>query len=191
MPQQPRGRRRVARLLSAADQVIGEAGYEAATMCAIAARAGSSVGSLYQFFPNKRAVADALRVRYGEEYAEFWRGFTTRAAGLGAELLASEIIDFPLEFAKRHPAFLPLLDAPWQPRKSKWRQTMRSLVAGALRARQPELPRARAMRMAEVVLQIVKGLVTLYAQAGAEERGEIVSEFKVALAAYLRMRLEK
>src|SRR6202012_2071248 len=62
---QERGRKRMAELLRAAGEVFAEAGYEAATTNAIAARAGVSPGTLYQFFPNKQAIAEAL----AEEYA--------------------------------------------------------------------------------------------------------------------------
>jgi len=47
-------------------EVFGERGYSAATMTEIAARAGASIGSLYQFFPTKKVLADALLKRYGE-----------------------------------------------------------------------------------------------------------------------------
>ncbi|MGH9824396.1 MAG: TetR family transcriptional regulator, partial [Blastocatellia bacterium] len=57
IPQQKRGQRRVAGFLRAAASVIAEMGYEQATMSAIAERASSCIGSLYQFFPNKAAVA--------------------------------------------------------------------------------------------------------------------------------------
>ena len=191
LPQQSRGRRRVASLLRAADTVIGQAGYESATMCAIAARAGASVGSLYQFFPNKEAVVEALRTLYAEEYAEHWRRFMPRAAGLDAEHLSSEMIDFPLDFAKRHPAFLPLFDAPRAPCASKRHQMIRDMTAKLLRARRPDLSPAGARRMASVVHQVVKGLLTLYARVGTQERTPIVAEFKVVLAGYLRARIEK
>jgi AcrR family transcriptional regulator len=189
IPQQPRGRLRVARLLRAADRVIGEAGYESATMCAIAERAGSSVGSLYQFFPNKDAVAEALRAQYAEEYAEFWRRFTPQAAGLDAEHLAARLIQFPLEFAARHPAFVPLLDIPPTARSSRRRQMIRGRIADVLRARRPQISEARAQRVATVVHQMLKGLLTLYAQAGIRERAAIIGEYKTALAGYLQARL--
>lgn len=191
LPQQPRGRRRVASLLHAADEVIGEAGYESATMCAIAARAGSSVGSLYQFFPGKEAVIEALRTLYVEEYAEHWRRFMPQAAGLDAERLASEMIDFPLDFAERHPAFLPLFDAPRAPCASRRHQMIRDMTAKLLRARRPDLSPAGARRIASVVHQIVKGLLTLYARVGSQEQAPIVAEFKLVLAGYLRARIEK
>jgi AcrR family transcriptional regulator len=44
--------------------VFTEKGYEAATMTEIAARAGAPIGSLYQFFPVKAALADTLVENY-------------------------------------------------------------------------------------------------------------------------------
>ncbi len=65
-PQRERGRQRVADLLEAASAVFAEKGYAAATMTEIAARAGAPIGSLYQFFPGKESLGDALMRRYGE-----------------------------------------------------------------------------------------------------------------------------
>ena len=68
VPCQQRGERRVAELVEAAESVIAENGYEAATMSAIAERAGASIGSLYQFFPNKAAITQALRTEYAKQF---------------------------------------------------------------------------------------------------------------------------
>jgi AcrR family transcriptional regulator len=62
-PLQARGRRRVDLLLDAAAEVVAEVGVEAATTNAIAARANTSVGSLYQFFDDKHALIWALSQR--------------------------------------------------------------------------------------------------------------------------------
>ena len=64
IPIQARGEQRVARLLEAAAAIFAEVGYDAATMRDIAARAGASIGSLYQFFPNKEVVARAMKTQY-------------------------------------------------------------------------------------------------------------------------------
>lgn len=66
-PVQERGRRRVQQLLDAAAQVIAESGVDNATTNAVAARAETSVGVLYKFFPNKQAIVEALALRYIEE----------------------------------------------------------------------------------------------------------------------------
>ena len=65
-PLQARGHRRVDLLLDAAAAVVAEVGVEAATTNAIAARAKTSVGSLYQFFPDKDALVWALGQRFIE-----------------------------------------------------------------------------------------------------------------------------
>jgi len=55
-----------------AEQLFLEAGYESATTRAIAAQAKVSVGSLYQFFPDKEAILKALAIRYMEtQYQRF------------------------------------------------------------------------------------------------------------------------
>ena len=53
---QARGERRIAQLLDAAADVIGDVGLADATTNAIAQRAGASPGSLYQFFMNKEEM---------------------------------------------------------------------------------------------------------------------------------------
>src|SRR5438874_1475180 len=63
-PKQERGKRRVALILDAAAEVFADLGYEATTTIKIAERANISVGSLYQFFPNKDAIVRELVDRY-------------------------------------------------------------------------------------------------------------------------------
>src|ERR1700691_5237684 len=63
-PKRQRGKERVAQLLAAGAAVFAAKGYEAATMTEIAARAGAPIGSLYQFFPSKEALADTLVQNY-------------------------------------------------------------------------------------------------------------------------------
>jgi AcrR family transcriptional regulator len=62
-PQQIRSQRRVEKILSAAIEVFKEVGFDAATTNEIAARAEVSIGSLYQFYPNKSAILNALSTR--------------------------------------------------------------------------------------------------------------------------------
>ena len=55
-PKQKRGQQRVEQILDAAARLIVAEGYENVSTNAIAKEANTSIGSLYQFFPNKDAA---------------------------------------------------------------------------------------------------------------------------------------
>ncbi len=73
-PTQARSRQTVEVLLDAAAEVFDEHGFEATTE-RIVERAGVSVGSLYQYFPNKDALIAALAERYCTETAASQRAW--------------------------------------------------------------------------------------------------------------------
>ena len=70
VPVQMRGVARVQRMLDACADLIDEIGYEALTTTLLAERAGVAIGSVYQFFPDKRAVVQALTLRNLEAYLD-------------------------------------------------------------------------------------------------------------------------
>ena len=63
-PKQARSRETLAKLLDAAEGLLAEAGIEAATVPAIAERAGVSVGIVYQRFADKDTLLRAVYFRY-------------------------------------------------------------------------------------------------------------------------------
>lgn len=67
-PAQRRSARRVERMLDACAELLDEGGYDALTTTRVAERAGVAIGSVYQFFPDKRAVVQALAQRHLETY---------------------------------------------------------------------------------------------------------------------------
>lgn len=69
-PVQQRSAKRVERMLDSSAELLQEVGYEALTTTLIAKRAGVAVGSLYQFFPDKRAVVQALTQRNLERFID-------------------------------------------------------------------------------------------------------------------------
>lgn len=67
VPRQERSHRRVEQILETAKAVILEVGCAGLKMSNIADSAGISVGSIYQYFPNKNAIIGALAQRYLEQ----------------------------------------------------------------------------------------------------------------------------
>ncbi|NUR32070.1 MAG: TetR/AcrR family transcriptional regulator [Catenulispora sp.] len=68
VPVQGRSVARVQRMLDACAELIDEVGYEGLTTTLLAERAGVAIGSVYQFFPDKRAIVQALTLRNVEAY---------------------------------------------------------------------------------------------------------------------------
>ncbi|UDF28946.1 UNVERIFIED_ORG: TetR family transcriptional regulator [Roseateles sp. XES5] len=66
-PSQKRSRERVDAILAKATEMIAETGSDALKMSELAQRTGISIGSLYQYFPDKSAVVHALAERCNEE----------------------------------------------------------------------------------------------------------------------------
>jgi AcrR family transcriptional regulator len=66
-PVQARSRRRVESVLDTAARLVDELGPDAVTTAAIAAAAGVSIGWLYDFFPNRESIFDAVVERSFEK----------------------------------------------------------------------------------------------------------------------------
>jgi AcrR family transcriptional regulator len=189
VPQRERGERRVAQLLAAAESVLAEMGYEAATMTEICERADASIGAVYQYFPNKEAIVCALRTHYSNEMRRHWtlEEFTE---GMSVKQIAHRFVDLMVNFVQEHPAYFAVLDAPVSfKRDLEARNRLRLRLANVFSLRKPALSQESAYRMANVSLQIVKSMNMLYAEANSKEREELVKECKLALTAYLESRL--
>ncbi|HWH00193.1 MAG TPA: TetR family transcriptional regulator [Pilimelia sp.] len=70
VPVQGRSVARVQRMLDACAQLVDEIGYEELTTTLLAERAGVAIGSVYQFFPDKRAIVQALTLRNMASYLD-------------------------------------------------------------------------------------------------------------------------
>jgi AcrR family transcriptional regulator len=72
-PKQARSTELVAIILEAAIQVLEKEGAHRFTTARVAEKAGVSVGSLYQYFPNKASILFRLQSEEWRETAELWR----------------------------------------------------------------------------------------------------------------------
>jgi AcrR family transcriptional regulator len=190
VPRQQRGEQRVAELLEAAEAVIAQIGYEAATMSAIAQRAGAAIGSLYQFFPNKACLTQALRTEYAKRFDRMYAPLVIQARTLNRQALVSHLIDLTVRFVDTHPALPALLDAPQSTSvPAAMRAVLRQRFAEVLLAQSPRMTRAKALLLGTVALHIVKALNRLYVEMPPRERRKMVQEFKMVLLSYFNARM--
>ncbi|SDT72977.1 TetR/AcrR family transcriptional regulator [Actinoplanes derwentensis] len=182
---QVRGERRIGDILDAALTLFAEAGYDRTSTNAIAARAGMSPGSLYQYFSNKEAIAEALSRRLLEELREAHATAfdATSAAELPLADLVSRVVDPLVAFHVANPGAKVLIGDRGQP----LHDGVTDRVAVLLRERAPELPDDAVQRTSTVTVQIVAALMGSIVAAAEPEREALAQELKRALTGYLSL----
>jgi AcrR family transcriptional regulator len=187
---QARGERRMAELLRAAGEVFAESGYSAATTNAIAARAGVSPGTLYQYFPNKDAIADAVAEQYTTELRELADAVLgERPAGMPLAELLDVVVDPLVEYHITHPACIVLFVGPDSPQRLEelhlpLHAAMLERIGALLAVLAPQIPAEQLHRSAEVAVHLFKGVLPLVLAASPQERPRYIAELKLTLQGY-------
>jgi AcrR family transcriptional regulator len=184
-PKRARGVQRVAELLDAGAALFAEHGYDATTMTQIALRAGASIGSLYQFFPSKEALAEALFGRYVERMAVLLGDMVKRAHGLSPAQLADLLVDLMLEVRSDRDAVAALsASVEGIAERRKPRGATRRQIAAILRSANPKLSEKPAAAAAVMIAHVIKTVPTLAKEE--EESGQaLVAEVRKLLSAYI------
>ena len=187
---QERGRRRIELILDAAEEVIAEVGYEAATTNLIAARAQISPGSLYQYFANRAAIVEALNARFVAHLAAARHGLdVVDLVGRPIPVLVDRIVDPIVDFSVAHPSANALLaSVDVVPELAASGRALHTAIAeriGALVAAIAPGRGAHDRALATTVsLQILAGVLPTIVTAPPRERRALVRELKRALGAY-------
>lgn len=187
-PKRKRGIARVAKLLDAGAAVFAEQGYKAATMTEIAARAGAPIGSLYQFFPNKDVLADALVARYAEHVEAALDRIRAQVGDLDGAQLADRLLDVLVAHAAERSLALSLLDARWeQPgvRPGILRESLRRRIAEILCLWRPALPEDQAQATSVVLFQAMKSLVQLHEEKRYPGKADAIAHWRGWVQRYL------
>jgi AcrR family transcriptional regulator len=100
---QKRSRLTVDALLEATARVLMKEGYDRASTNKIAAVAGVSIGSLYQYFPSKEALVAAVIDRHKNEVMQVIRGALVKAAARPVEAAARELVSVAIEAHRVNP----------------------------------------------------------------------------------------
>jgi AcrR family transcriptional regulator len=185
-PKRARGKRRVAALIDAGAELFAEKGYEATTMTEIAQRAGAAIGSLYQFFPSKEALAEALFNRYAERAAQSFARVEELAPGRSARELADLIIDYKLALRTDRDATIALSSsvAGIVERRKPLGDALRGRIASILRAANGALSEHEAAAAAVIISQVMK-MIPALAATQDESPLPLVGEARKLMALYI------
>lgn len=191
-PKQKRSQQRVERILEAAAEVFTEVGYEAATTHAIASRAKTAIGSLYQFFPDKLAIFHALEERHMEQVTAIHaKIMTPEMAQVPLEEMIQQIVEtFAVYFEHPGPkvVYIQYFVAPemFKYFDDSFTQELIQKFASQLRLRNPALSSLKSQLLAEVCLQCYNSLLLVALRSDRTHRKQLYEEIRELLVAYLR-----
>jgi AcrR family transcriptional regulator len=184
-----RGEQRRQALLRAAAAVFSRLGYHDTTTNSIAAEAGVSPATLYQFFPNKEAIASTLASMYAREMAEAERTIDSEGV-LSFTEAVGELIDVCMRFNRRRPEFHTLVvDAPLSPAAREDKQALGQVfvdfIAARLRRELPTLSHSEAAHHGQVALMIFRGILDELTVAPPRARPRLQQAMRDAILRYL------
>lgn len=190
-PKQARSRQMVARILAAAAEEFAAVGTEQATTNSIAARAGVSPGSLYQFFPGKAALLAALQLEWTERLRLELGGALQQVRGASAGEMVDAVLDTHARLNSQPPGLLAVLifSSSRVPGSLDLRRSTAQELEALLSLRAPSLSAERRYAAVNVIIHLANGLYFLRNTSGAADpvvRGEV----RAALVAYLESLLE-
>jgi AcrR family transcriptional regulator len=188
---QERGARRYDQIVAAAAGLFAQRGFDGTSMNAIAKAAGITIGSIYQYFPNRDAVVDAV----AEAYVAAWRAEKDEALD---HLQAGTLHDFVhrgvlglFEFQMKYAAVKTFLDA--DPQRAASIRTIHEEVAVFAPVMARYYPGRAFEELARVVFvasTIIRGSAAALPTAEAlGKRDDFIDDITLAVENYIRARL--
>ncbi len=194
-PQQQRGKQRVEKILIAAAEVFAEAGFAAATIQQIAARANTAVGSIYQFFPDKLAIFQALFEEHIQQIEIVEDKFFASDLSRPLQQCVSDYIDaYAIYFEQPIPRCIVLQNymQPMPEILMLMADLSDRLVllqfarhANFYRQRNPDLSQTKSELLLEVARHLINSLFLCAIQSNESHRHQIYAEIKDVLYGYL------
>ncbi|MBV8632807.1 MAG: TetR/AcrR family transcriptional regulator [Silvibacterium sp.] len=191
-PQQRRARQTVDAVLDAAVRLMKREGFGSLTTNRIAEVAGVSIGSVYQYFPDKRAIFIALHERHVEQIDRIIGATLIEHAAASLDTLIHAIVEAMVDAHKGDPELYELLMHE-VPHRADGTADFATRLHGAFRlalsSRGGELKNGRDLdRRAFIVTHMVESLchgAVLRRPSGLSLR-EATEEVVRAVLAYLR-----
>lgn len=162
-PRQDRSRVTVEAILAATARVLVKHGFDRLTTNAVADAAGVSIGSLYQYFPNKEALVAALIEQHIEQMNAAILSELTRVAQLPMAEAVRAVIELTIRAHTIEPELHQVLteQVPRIGRMAKLREAdaiCQRMVAGVLAARKDEIAIANIDVGAFVIVAAIEAI---------------------------------
>lgn len=191
-PRQVRSQERINRILDTAEQVFAEIGFESATTNLIASQAQTSIGSLYEFFPNKEAIAHALAERYIEQIDGLYANLFGMALSLEGSHVVELIVDGLDRFYRDHPAAVPLLNGNLTSPElaaagASLQLALERRIEEIIAIRRPDFPQAKCHLISIVIGTASRSLLVRADQVPLSQRRALVREIDHMVTGYLRV----
>lgn len=187
---QARGERRISQLLAAAAGVFCRTGYAAASTNAIAREAGVSPGTLYQFFPNKEAIAIELGGQLLQRAHEtHGQAFLPENLDRPLPELLDAVLDPVIAFNCENPAFWALMHGSGVPGITQEHEELHcnllTRIEAVLHGFAPAATPAELAHTSNMILGIFKSSLDLILAHEGAERAAYTAELKTVLLRYL------
>jgi AcrR family transcriptional regulator len=183
-PSQARSRERLERIQAAACELIARTGSDQVKMSEVAALAGISIGSLYQYFPDKSALIHSLFERYSAQCRGYIAETLAGATDLPSLLAAFDgLVDVYLEVVMAEPVMRDIWSGTQADKQLAALQLAESRVQGALLADAMRKVHAGVdaeviARRAFLVWELGEAAVRLAIAVGPEEGKALVEIYK-------------
>ena len=187
-PRQARSRATVEVIVRAGARVLGDRGWAGFTTNEVAVVAGVSIGSLYQYFPDKLALIDAIRRRHLDDVLAVMRGLGKDGQPL--DRLVDDLVCGMIAAHSIHPALhRVLLDEV--PGGAEARSMHRAFEAEYLEryhavvAASARRDDSHAETMVQVLSAAVEGVIHRAARRGTLKSPELKRELGTMIHSYL------
>jgi AcrR family transcriptional regulator len=193
-PVQPRSRERLRRVLDAAEEVLVRDGADAFTTTRVASQAGVPIGSVYRFYPDKEAIAEALAMRYWSDLEDLVSGIAAADEAEALQDPVGDVVEALVAGFRARPGFLVLWYGGLRTERVRdatrpTRTAIARSVERILARHWPRAGRRRRSKAADMVVLAGDGLLREAFRRDRRGDRHVLAETKLMLRAYLEERL--